>query len=493
MKTKGRRCFPYGACAVYAVGIPIAATTKEKEAMTEVWFRNPHNYVRQLAEVGGTIRVAWDRGMLVKRRIEPVAHAKLYFGAESNFEILAIGKQGTAHLDSEHTLENPKAVYPTWSYGEDMTILEEMVSSPIGLDQEACESDVPVDERPVYGQDHRVILTDLPNSHLVANRPFYRTIRELQEEFPECNMMIHGMYAYRILFGLGMGSCDVDPRTSAANGKVFLPNGKEVAFARTIGMQQWVNLLGMSVIDLKLPANRCIYNIKSALWAGEHFNEDVKFKSHGSAPATLDPNNPVKQLPVVATKGSGTFNAVEGDMITCDTCGLADKCKLYREGAVCSVQGSESSNLAKMFNSRDSSKIIDGLGAVMEASVNRLQRGMESEEEFGELDPEVSKMMNQVFQNGIKLAKLVDPSLTKPLVQINGGVGGGANQLNGLSSKELMATVVREIEAQGIRREDITPQMVESMLVQMSGGRSAPSHQPEPIRSLPQTIEGEVE
>lgn len=449
--------------------------------MTEVWFRNPHNYVRQLAEVGGQVRIAWDRGMLVKRRIEPVAHAKLYFGAENDFEILAIGEQGTAHLDKDHTLANPKAVYPTWAYGEEMEILEEMVSSPIGLDQEACDSDVPVDEKPIYGQDHRVILTNLPNSHLIANRPFYRQLRELQEEFPECNMMIHGMYAYRILFGLGMGSCDVDPRTSAANGKVFLPNGKEMPFARTIGNQQWVNLLNMSVIDLKLPANRCIYNIKSALWAGEHFNEDVKFKSMGSV--KVDPSDPIKKLPVVATKGTGTFNALEGDMVTCDTCGLADQCKLFREGAVCSVQGSDSSNLAKMFNSRDSGKIIDGLGAVMEASVNRLQRGMESEEEFGELDPEVSKMMNMVFTNGIKLAKLIDPALTKPLVQINNGGGGAVASAN---PKELGAAVIRAIEQQGIARADITPEMFERMLLQMTGG---PAPDPAPVAVQ---IEGRV-
>lgn len=459
--------------------------------MTEVWFRNPHNYVRQLAEVGGSIRIAWDRGMLVKRRIEPVSHAKLYFGVDNDFQILAIGEQGSAHLDKDHTMENPKAVYPTWAHGEDFAILEEMVSSPIGLDADACSADVPIDERPVPGQEHRVILTNLPNSHLTANRPFYRMLRDLQEEYPDCNMMIHGMYAYRILFGLGFGSADMEPRTSAANGKVFLPNGKEMAYARTVGQQQWVNLLGMSVIDLKQPAERCIFNIKSALWAGQHYNEDIKFQSKGTAKG-LDPTSPIRQLPVVASKGSGTFNAVEGDMINCDSCGLQDNCKLYREGAVCSVQGSETSNLAKMFNSRDSGKIIDGLGAILGAQVNRLERGMESEDEFGELDPEVTKIMNQTFTNGIKLAKLIDTTLTKPLVQINNG---NANAVAGSNPKELGAAVVRELENQGIPRDKITPEMFERMLLQLTGGpaTNTPSHQTVSVEQVPPVIVGRVE
>ena len=79
-----------------------------------------------------------------------------------------------------------------------------------------------------------------------------------------------------------MNAADVEPRTSAANGKVILPNGKELAYARTVNQLQWVNLMGMSVTDLKNPAPRCIFNIKSAKWAGEHFTESVNFKTRGT-------------------------------------------------------------------------------------------------------------------------------------------------------------------------------------------------------------------
>lgn len=448
--------------------------------MTEVWFRNPHNFVRELVEVGEPYRVAWDRGILVKKRIDPVAHAKLYFGEGADFEILCVGQQGTAHLDADHGLDHPKAVYPTWEYGENFQILEEMVSSNIGFDADACSADVPLDERPVVGQDHRVVVTNLPNANLGANRPFYRNLRELQEEFPDTNIMLHGLYSYRVMFGMGFGSADVEPRTSAANGKVYLPNGKEIAFARTIGQMQWVNLLGMSVTDLKVPNQRCIFNIKGALWAGEHYNETMNFKTRGTV--AVDPDSPVTVLPTTQQFDiNPALVRQEGDMVTCDTCSLADGCKQYREGAVCSVRGSEGSPLAKLFQSRDASRIIDGLGTILAAQTDRLEKGMQSEDEFGELDPEVTKIMNQLFQNATKLAKLIDPTLSKPLVQINNG---HAQQLHGGNPKEIGAAVIRALEDQGFNRADITPEMFEGMLLKMTGG---PLSDP-----APEAIEGRV-
>lgn len=439
--------------------------------MTEVWFRNPHNYIRELAEVGEPFNIVWDRGMLIKKRIDPVPHAKLYLGENTDFNILCIGQQGTAHLDKDHSLSNPLAVYPTWEYGENFNILEEMISSEIGLDVAACTSDVPVDERPVYGQPHRVVITNLPDARSAANRPFYRNLMELQEEYPNCNVTLHGSYSYRIMFGMGFGSADVEPRDHAANGRVVLPNGKVVAYARTVGQLQWINLLNTSVVDLKQPRNRCIFNIRSARWAGEHFADNILFKSQGKV--DVDPQSPFTEI---ATTNNWNTKSIlkrtEGDMINCDTCTLADGCKLYREGAVCSVKGSETSALAQLFQSRDSGRIIDGLGTILAAQTKRLEMGMESEEDMEVLDPEVTKIMNQLFTNGVKLAKLIDPTLTKPLVQINNGK---AAAVGGADPKQLAAEVVRALEAQGIPRENITTEMFQAMMMKMvHDGQEAP-------------------
>jgi hypothetical protein len=93
--------------------------------------------------------------------------------------------------------------------------------------------------------------------------------------------------------------------------------------------------------------------------------------------------------------------------------------------------------------------------------VERLKRGMDIEEEMEVLDPEVTRIMNQIFQNGKSLAKLVDPNLTKPLVQINNGHGGGG------SRQEVVASVVRALEAQGFKREAITPEMFQATMLEM--------------------------
>lgn len=448
---------------------------------TETWFRNPHNYVRELAEIGPPYKIVWDRGILIKKRIDPVQHAKIYFGENADVDILVVGAQGTAHLDTEHGYDNPLGVYPTWEYGENFNILEEMVSSPIGEDLEACSmEDLPPDERSIFGQDHRVVVTNMPNATANVNRPFYRHLRELQEEYPDCKLTLHGSYSWRITLGFKFAAADWEPRTDAAKGRVMLPNGKQLAYARTSNQLQWIHLLGMEITDLKEPRNRCLYNIKSWNWAGEHFNENIKFKSQGKH--EVDSDSPNKVIPTTKkSRSSFSLQPKTGDKVTCDTCSLAPTCKLYRVGAVCSLNDSETSSLANLFKSRDSGAIIDGLGAVLSAQTDRLQRGMESEEEFGELDPEVTKIMNQVFSNGVKLAKLVDPALTKPLVNINNGT---ASQVANSNPKELGAAVVRELERQGFKREDITPQMFERMLLQMTGG---------PQQSEPEAIEGRVE
>ena len=432
--------------------------------MTEVWFRNPHNYVRELAEVlgpGDQPMIVWDRGILVKKLIDPVKHAKIYFGENRDFRILCVGPQGTAELDKDHGLDHPLAVYPTWEYGEDFQILEEMVSSPIGEDIDACSADVPKDERPVIGQEHRVVITNLPNAQLAANRPFYRHLMELQEENSHCTMMLHGSYSFRIMFGHGLAACDVEPRSDAANGKVVLPSGKVIAYARTISHQQWVNLLGFSVTDLKEPKNRCKFNIKSAIWAGEYYNEEIKFKTQGAH--DVDYDSPVTIPPTTsAVRSSNVLEAVQtGDKINCDSCSLNETCKYYREGSVCTLPGAETNSLARLFQSRDSGHIIDGLGVVLGAQVQRLKRGMDMEEELEILDPEVSKIMNQIFANGKSLAKLVDPNLSKPLVQINNGGGSGG------SRQEIVASVVRALEQDGFTREQITPEMFQTTMLRM--------------------------
>lgn len=452
--------------------------------MTEVWFRNPHNYIRELAEVGAG-RIIWDRGLVIKRRIDPLKHAAIYF-AGRDWRVMLAGEQGTAEYtkDSGNT---PVGVYPTWDASqEELPLLEEMMQYPVGDDADACnDPTLPADQKPIAGQEHRVVVINLPKAYTIPGRAFIRKLKELQEDYPECKLHVHGLYSWRISFGMGFGATDVDPRTNAGKGKVTLPSGKEMFAEQTVSCPQWVTMLGMKPVDLtREPRNRCIYNIKSAIWASENFMDNVAFASR-AAPGQPAPDTTSKAPVPIEVKSQRPFSAPvvaqPSDKINCDTCSLQNSCKYYRQGSVCSVPGSEPAALAKHFKTRDSGQIIDGLGTLLALQARRLDKGVAEENVYGELDPEVTKLANQLFSNGVKFAKLIDPSLNGPNVQVN--VGGAANTaaIQASTPNQVLGGIVRELERRGISRDQITPDMVGNLIAEMAGAGNAP-----------QAIEGRV-
>lgn len=446
--------------------------------MTEVWFRNPHNYIRELAEVG-VGRIVWDRGLCVKRRIDPLKHAAAYFVGRE-WRVLLAGEQGTAEYTNTSGT-TPVAVYPTWDAESDqLELLEEMMQYPIGDDADACnDPDASIDERPVANQEHRVVVINVPDVRRVSSRSLVRKLKELQEDYPDCILHIHGLYSWRVSFGMGFGSTDVDPRTNAGKGKVTLPSGKEMIAEKTVAVPQWVTLLGMKPIDLtREPRNRCIYNIKSAIWAGQNYMENIAFASRANhsqpAPDTTSPT-----AKPIETKKKSPFTVPmvvqPNDKINCDSCSLQNNCKYYRQGSVCSVPGSEPASLANHFKTRDADQIIDGLGTLLALQARRLDQGLSEEQLYGELDPEVTKIANQLFTNGTKLAKLVDPArFAGPKVQVNVGAGGSVAAIQASTPNQVLGSIVRELESRGIPRDKITPDMVGNLLAEMNGAGQAP-------------------
>jgi hypothetical protein len=440
----------------------------EAGVSTEVWFRNPDNYIRELVEVE-VGNIVWDRGLLVKKSIDPDKHAGLYFGRAIPFRVLVVGTQGTAELDIDHSMSKPKAVYPTWAYGEEVELLEEMVERPVGNEERYClDTSVPPDERPVWGQEHRVVITDLPLANTGQGRKFMRFLKELQEDHPECIIHVHGLYSFRVAFGMGYRAADIEARTVAQKGKIILPSGKEELYERAVQHPKWITQLGFKVSDMSVPRNRCMYNIKSALWAGEHYAELYKFRVVGQKGSTPDITSSELEYKPPETKSHmlKPRKPSEGDQFLCDTCSLQLDCKYFRDGAVCSVPGAEPTELARYFKTRDSDQIIDGLGTLMAAQTRRLERGLQEEEDFG-LDPEVTKMMNQLFEQGVKLAKLLNPDL-RGGAKIAINTGGGAAAVSMGNPKQFIASIIRELELQGVPRDKITPAMIQGMMSGMA-------------------------
>lgn len=431
----------------------------------EVWFRNPKLYIRECIELGVDL-VAWDRGFLTKHRIDPSRFADLYFPSTTDYRLLAIGDQGSAELRRGRGFDKPVAVYPTWVYGDDLRMLEEWLANPMGEDEAACsDRRLASDERPVFGQEHRVVITDVPPASAPAIKQFYKVLAEMQADYPEAIVHVHGLYSFNIAFGNTFRAVDMDPRPLAKIGKVNLPNGRQVRFEDAAKTPQWVEVVGFRLEDLSVPRNRCMYNMRAAQWAAAHYQENLRFRVRGGTNHPVDATSPtaLAAVPVTLAKTkSSPVVASLGDKFICDTCSLANTCKYFREGSVCSLPDTDAAKLSRYFNTRNSDQIIDGLAVLMETQAERLAMGRRIEEEDGELVSEVTKIIDGMFSKGVQLAKLINPSLTpkQPLVGIIAGnvaVGNGTPQ-------ELAAGAVAALEERGYQRDQITAGLIDDVL-----------------------------
>lgn len=451
---------------------------------SEVWFRNPSNYIRELIECGES-NFIFDYGWIIKRKINVREFADLYFGQQLAYRMLVCGDQGTAEYRPGHT--DPVAVYPTWQYGDDESDLETLMANPVGEDKDACNvGGVPLEEDFVFGQEHRVVVMNFPDLKTGPGRKFIKFIKELQDEYPDCILHVHGMTLFSTACRVDLRSFDYDARFAAAHGTVSLPTGKEIRKGESFApWVNWITYLGFKPVDMLDPRKRCMYNIKAARWAGEHFTEDSRLILKGQPPVNFTQSKSSYRAPanrrIFLTQ---SVHPEPGDKFLCNQCSLAMHCKFYREGSVCSVPDSEPKELAAFFKTRDSGVIIDGLSAIVQINSQRFERGLELEEVNGDLDKNVTVLATQLFDQGQKLAKLIDPSLRNPKVQVNIGAGAGGQNNMMLDPRDFVGKAVAAIEAQGIKREDITDEMILNVLQ----GSGAQPTSPRTIEATPASV-----
>lgn len=436
---------------------------------SEIWWRNPTNYIKELVECNER-NVIFDYGWIVRKKIKDVmGWANLYFGGTTvPYRLMVCGTQGTAEYDP--TQHDPIAVYPTWQYGEDEGVLEGYMTNNVGNDLELCtDIDTDVLERPVYGQEHRVIVMNFPDLRLGPGKMFLKFCKELQEEYPEAILHLHGAAGWVTLNRIGFKAFDWEARNRAAMGEVHLPTGKLVNPTKQNiePYREWIRLMGFKPVDLMDPRNRCIFNIRSLRWASQYFTKDVKlsFRPRTVDSTTPDANYEPEESFNLFMKNSGSNTKLApqpGDKYVCNSCSFNVVCKFYREGSVCTVPKSEPKELASFFRTRDTDSIIDGLASVLQIQSNRLEKGLEMEELIG-LDPEVTRIAKTISDQGERLAKLIDPTLRSPKVQVNVGSGGSASIALG-DPRQIVAAAIRELEQQGYKRAEISPQMIEGIL-----------------------------
>lgn len=443
---------------------------------SELWIRNPSHCIRE-AKQAGERNIVFDSGYAFKRKIDPIPFMKLYLGESADWQLMLIREHG-AQLFTSESGEKHIGTFPVWDASVDSTsILEDWVANPVGEDQTACrDQNIHPESRPIYGQEHRVIIHNIPNTRMALGKTLLQMLRDIQLDYPEVKFFIHGLYSFMPLINLGFSAFDIEPRSAAAHKKVWLPNGREVKILETYHRHsQWVELLGYGRADMNEPATRCVFNIRAVRWAIENGTERLKFDTaHTAKQAKPDITTPANQYKPRENKSATKGLAVvkPGDKYECATCSLADKCKFYREGSVCTLPDSEMSELAKMFATTDTQTILGGLAKLTALAAQRTERAMAFEDDFG-LDPEVTKMLKQTFEFGERYAKLNDPML-RATVNFNQNGGNqppaipGKVTITQLDPKSAAALAIEHYEKQGIPRNKITLEMVQVFMASLN-------------------------
>ena len=63
---------------------------------------------------------------------------------------------------------------------------------------------------------------------LVLYKAFYEYLGDLQKEFPDTILQMHGTYSPSTGFKNGLRAFDIDVRSITANNDLFLPNGMRI-------------------------------------------------------------------------------------------------------------------------------------------------------------------------------------------------------------------------------------------------------------------------
>lgn len=455
---------------------------------TEVWFRNPGYVGIQLAEVG-YFNVSFDEKYLQNRHLEAVPWCNMRFGANNLWRCLVICRDKAILYEAGDV--EAKAVYPIWSAARHTERqLANLIKRPWSSNKKYFgDETVGSTWKAVPGQAHVIVITDLPTMNSPRDRLFMNELSDFQVEHPEVTFFIHGMNSYGVCFGNNFKMVDLDVRHPAACGEIVVPGGARVQPIDLRGRTYWAQILGFNLTDLRDPANRCKYNIKSALYAGQYFKTlsrmGIQKRTGGWDFDTKEVKKFIYENSVVLI---GKVPPRPGDRVVCNDCSLFLTCKYYREDAVCAVEKTEMRMVSELIGTRDSESIQKALAMMVQANTDRVERGMKAEStpvpdddpnkpgQDKPIDPNLTKLITDTFKMADRLLQIVDPTQRpgKPAVNVAiNGTGQHVEITDGGTRDEQadVSAIIGMLEARGIKREDITPEMVNMALMQYSSSK----------------------
>lgn len=474
-------------------------TTKK---MIDLWARHPATVMPEALEEGFR-KFTWHVGLAMARRMDPIARMRAYalpFGQDCR--LMLIDFAGAPEYDLFSNYERPLAVYPTWTPSDGFNALKYLCENPPGDNPKFYgDSSIPRIHRPVKGQKHRIVVHRVNeiSTHTETRRRFCLSLLELQETYVDVEIFLSGFSNLDHLVGMGFRAGDFQP--FCIDGlrvyqQLTLPSGKFLSGDKIYDPRysDWFDLLGISQVDLikNLKEDRRLwprYEFRAAQWARRNWHKVEPFILDRRGRTSSDEKDlsnrilrsndefilPATRRRVMRNLGLAPIDDL--DEFTCDTCIMHNTCTLYRAGSVCILPGAETVALAEGFGTRSAAKIIEGLHELVKIQAERVEDAIAAEASSGETDDKVTKQINSLFANGVKLAKLLDPALNGgPRVAVNVGVaaGGRAEIVAAADPRQLTAQIIAEIEAQGIKREDITQEMIAAYLKALGVGSDDP-------------------
>jgi hypothetical protein len=436
---------------------------------TEVWLRNTFNEAG-IAISEGVDKYAWSRtAPALKFKSVHAVMRENFLGSPISPTYMVV----TTPASTAYTFASlqPFAFWPTWHVNDGLPALEKLLASPM------------------EGQPHRVLLAGL-HIRTPEDRKYTLDVRALCAQYPDAIAHLTSGHSrsYELLFGYDWPAIDVE--FNRYDDHVILPHGmilRKEEFGRAWYWQDWIELLGFKIKQITDPeasSERFRFNVRSLMWAADNYHSEDRIRRKYSPTRKIVMEKDLRARLAGRTQAPGQTQwrkakavasrslpildePVNGDYSHCDHCSLRSTCNLARAGMVCALKGSEMGDLSKHFGTRNADSIIDGLGKLLVMQADRAEDSLAQERMSGDdPNPEVTRQLNAVFKNGTLLAKLIDPNLNGKGTTINNNtlnVNGGATSN---SPRSMLAEVVKQLELAGIPRNEITPDMIKTMLTQ---------------------------
>lgn len=333
-------------------------------------------------------------------------------------------------------------------------------------------------------------------------REWLRELWELIRMFPQTRFIVFGYYQIQLYFMFGFSGGALAIRENHRNG-----NQKK---QQPGPLRRLIDDKGVPVKEPKRinwdanpligPPPETLKSIEGKLvWTGlkliQHIPEYIKhlYSTRPTVPeiwtAGNAPESHREYLLSPVNKGNFNWNSLfplAGDKTVCDECALQYACRLYKEGSVCTLPGTEGKRLSDYVGSTDAKEVIKGIGHLLsfqaEYVEDAIAKDQEAERKAKELketpperNPEVFKMMTEIQKNATSYAKILNPALMKPQTAVQVNVGTGQTTTATFESAQPVTAVAsakaaRELEQAGVPRSDMTPQMIFDHIARQNGG-----------------------